>query len=201
LDAGPVTGTVAGLSFVAADAISVWSQETTSGAVPAGVLVALTSFTGACGFAATGAPPSNGAVVALAVPKGAAGTYAIGGVQALVSYSAQYGNQCHTYVTQLTYGTSDTWTKAAVFQEAINGELTLDTVSFTTVTGSVDAVFSSGGHLTGTFTAPNCAAQGPLLDCSTDGGELDGEAGIACGGDAAGSADGVTPSCAPNQDD
>jgi|SRR5580658_2348588 hypothetical protein len=149
---GRVTGTVGGASFVTTDAVSELIPGSSS-AIGALVSVALTDFSGACADLGTGAPPASGAVIVLTVLQGASGqTYSIGGQVASVAYGAQYSSQCHTF----TSGNSTTSSHFAVLQVAASGSVTLGTVDSTTVTGSFDATFPSGDHITGTFTAPNC---------------------------------------------
>jgi hypothetical protein len=139
---GPVKGSVGGQSFSAADATGLAGQLTESTGTAYETDVVLTSWSGACSsLTANSAPPSSGIVfiaVAGAGPVGP-GTYSIspgGAVRA-------------------GFVADDATCQVTMQDTAESGTVTYETVTSSSITGSVDAVFSSGS-LQGTFTASVC---------------------------------------------
>jgi hypothetical protein len=139
---GAVSGSVAGQSFKASDATGLVGQITASGNTANETDVALTSWSGACSSLMTNSTPANAGVlfiVVAAVDPVGPGTYDISSTgSAQVSFAAD-GTNC-AMIAELT---------------AQSGTVTYDTVTSTSITGSVDAVFSSG-EVKGSFSASIC---------------------------------------------
>jgi hypothetical protein len=163
---GPVTGSIGGSAFAAADALAVVETLANSGTPPVSETdVAITSFAGACALATSGGgTPSGAAVVNLIVVGNGAAlakTYTIDGASVGVQYSGDFGSECKTTMITMGGATQTISSKAGVIAEATGGTITFTQVTSTMIEGSFDAMFPSGDHLSGGFTAAICNASMP----------------------------------------
>jgi hypothetical protein len=156
---GSVSGAVAGQSFLAEDSIALVGQLQGSGvslptsgapAPPASVAdVVLTTWSGACSSLIASSQPPNAGALFVAV----AGTGAVG--PGTYDLSPSSGSASVSYAADAAKCAST----ARLF--ATSGTVTYDSVTSSSIIGSIDAVFSSG-EVMGTFTAPIC--DGPLAN-------------------------------------
>ncbi len=163
---GPVMGSIGGSAFSASDAVAVVSTLPNSGTPPViETNVAITSFAGACSLASSGASTPSGAAIVNLVLVGngpaVAKTYPIDGVSVGVQYAGKYGSQCTTTTVTMGGATQTISSKAGVVVEATGGTITLTQVTSTMIEGSFDAMFPSGDHISGGFTAATCKGSMP----------------------------------------
>jgi hypothetical protein len=141
-NSGPVKGAVGGQSFTVVDATGIAGELTVSGETANETDVVLTSWTGACSsLTADSTPPSSVTVflaVAAAGPVGP-GTYSISSAGA----------------ARAVFASEDAICQVTTQDVAESGTITYETVTSSSITGSVDAQFASGA-LQGTFTASVC---------------------------------------------
>ncbi len=139
----PVNGTVAGQSFSTGDAIGLVGAITTGGSSANEADVVVSTWSGVCSSLMRNTSPASAALLVIAVASASPvtpGTYDIttsGPVR--VEYAAQDAS-CNTTVMEAAQG----------------GTVTYETIDASSIVGSVDATFSGGGHVAGTFSAPLC---------------------------------------------
>ncbi len=140
-----VTGTVAGTSLSAQDAVF---SNTTAGT---GTVVGVTSFGGACTDLANDQLPKSSVVLSLQLAQGTGsvtnpGTFSFLGTQgATAAFAAEW----------TSYDSTCTPTNSM----ATGGTVTVDSVSSSQLTGTFDIKFNTD-HVTGSFVASTCAAIG-----------------------------------------
>ena len=142
-----VSGTAGGAPALATDSIALFGTQSV-GAVPVAYAGAiLTNLNGTCGVLQRKGNPASATAITVLVatrnPSVALGTYPIGniaGTNAEVGYSAESAT-CMTTVNE----------------KATGGTITITHADGTTVSGSFDATFPSGDHLTGNFSSAVCA--------------------------------------------
>jgi hypothetical protein len=125
------------------DATGIVGPVTENGGTVQEADVVLTNYVGVCSSLEENGNPANGALVGLLVASASPvgpGTYTVtanGAVQAL--YESQDAN-CIIQVSET----------------AVSGTITYDTVNGSTIAGSVDLMFPTVDHVSGTFSAPVC---------------------------------------------
>jgi hypothetical protein len=139
---GPVRGSVGGQSFSAVDATGIAGQLTVGGETAYETDVVLTSWTGACSSLTADSTPASAFIAFLAV--GAAGAVGPG------TYSVSSAG-----TARAVFLAEDASCQATTEDTAESGTITYETVTASSITGSVDAQFANG-TLEGTFTASVC---------------------------------------------
>jgi hypothetical protein len=149
-----VTGTVDGLPLNAKDALSFQAQIPITG-FDAGIYevgISLADFNGLCADFTNAHSPANATLLSLAIASTSPinpGTFNVGAlsIPAASGIFEKTDANCHT----------------AVVAQATGGTVTLTSVSGSSASGSFDVTFPDAGHMTGSFSAGNCAALANLI--------------------------------------
>ena len=161
------TGTIHGQNFAPKEAISATTAISSGSTSTIGVIVVANN-TGLCHDVAANQTPKNLAGLLLTVgdvntSTGASTAPTAPGVFTISSSSAQPKSAF------VAFEVTDASCKDISAQDAVgaSGTVTLTSVSGGAYAGSFDVVMDSGDHVTGSFSATNCASIGALFGSST----------------------------------
>jgi hypothetical protein len=149
-----VSGSVDGLPLNAKDALSFQLEIPVTG-FDAGIFevgIAMSDFSGLCADVTNGHSPPNATLLSLAIASTspiAPGTYNVGALAIPMAqgFFEKTDANCHS----------------AAAAQAISGTVTLASVSNSSTSGTFDVAFPDAGHMTGSFSAGNCAAFANLI--------------------------------------
>ena len=144
-------GTINGMAVPANDAIGTQGTTTTNGVTVTSGTIDITSIANACPCAS-----AAGYTTVLVLTVGVLGAVLPTGAYSFPSSGNPSGNNpvgdAHYVVNDPAHAHGTT------LLSATSGSITLSQASSSTTVGSFDIVFPTGDHLTGTFSAPTCAA-------------------------------------------
>jgi hypothetical protein len=146
------SGTVEGATLSVKDGLSF--RESLAGANPDGGSIylagfALTDQSGTCSIIAANRDPPNASVLSVEVAD----------VQPIAAFSYPIRPLTGTLNFALAaFAKSNATCHSIIGETAISGSVTFSSVSSSQASGTFDLTFPDAGHLTGSFSAPDCAA-------------------------------------------
>ena len=160
---GPVNGNIRGRSFQPLDAISDNVVLASSGSTFNVGLIALSSSSGMCGKLTAGQQTKDAQHLLLAVLDFNSSTGQTSAPSGPGTYSVSSGTgQPSAKLAVVSYVQTDGACNTSLAATGNSGTVTLTSVSNGSYSGMLDIGFDSGDHLTGSFTASNCAGLSQL---------------------------------------